>query len=377
MIVLYLNACPEGVRGDVTKWLMEISTGIYVGRLSLRTREALWERICKYSGSGSAVMVCSARNEQGFVYYVYNSSWQPVDFDGLTLMRRPLPVSKKTNGERAKLVDEEKNKNIAVPNLQIGRDVPRNTDGLSVTEQQAVAVQMETGQIQGTIEMSQQKMNYGQTPQKQANQTAQKGDISARTVKSTFRRNNLPLPYESWVSDTPLPKSFVVLDTETTGLDSETDHLVEIASVKVIEGKIVDEFQCLVKCEAELPQVIRDLTGLTDEDLEKGGISVSQEISYLFDFIGDAWIVGHNAAFDIRFLLKACEINGISPLHFKAMDTVSIARDVLGSSVANYRLETLTRHFGISEKQSHRALPDARLTASLYIKLNEKLDSAN
>jgi DNA polymerase III epsilon subunit-like protein len=59
------------------------------------------------------------------------------------------------------------------------------------------------------------------------------------------------------------------------------------------------------------------------------------------------------------------------------MDTVSIARDVLGSSVANYRLETLTRYFGISEKQSHRALPDARLTASLYIKLNEKLDSAN
>ena len=185
------------------------------------------------------------------------------------------------------------------------------------------------------------------------------------------------MPYESWVSDTPLPKGFVVLDTETTGLDSETDHLVEIASVKVIEGKIVDEFQCLVKCEAELPQVIRDLTGLTDEDLEKGGISVSQAISYLFDFIGDAWIVGHNAAFDIRFLLKACEINGISPLHFKAMDTVSIARDVLGSSVANYRLETLARHFGISEKQSHRALPDARLTASLYIKLNEKLDSAN
>ena len=322
-------------------------------------------------------MVCSARNEQGFVYYVYNSSWQPVDFDGLTLMRRPLPVSKKVNGERVNLVDTEKHQNIAVPNLQIGRDVPSNTDGLSVTDKSVAAVRMEAGSFQEPIRMPQQKMNHGQNLQKQTNQAAQKGDNSFHAVKSTFRRNNLPLPYESWVSDTPLPKGFVVLDTETTGLDSETDHLVEIASVKVIEGKIVDEFQCLVKCEAELPQVIRDLTGLTDEDLEKGGISVSQAISYLFDFIGDAWIVGHNAAFDIRFLLKACEINGISPLHFKAMDTVSIARDVLGSSVANYRLETLARHFGISEKQSHRALPDARLTASLYIKLNEKLDSAN
>ena len=91
MIVLYLSACPAGVRGDVTKWLIEIATGVYVGQLSLRTREALWERVCKHAGSGSAVMICSARNEQGFIYYVHNSSWEPVDYDGITLMRRPLP----------------------------------------------------------------------------------------------------------------------------------------------------------------------------------------------------------------------------------------------------------------------------------------------
>ena len=65
MIVLYLRACPAGVRGDVTKWLMEISPGIYVGNLSLRVREKLWQRICDNAGSGSAIMICNARNEQG------------------------------------------------------------------------------------------------------------------------------------------------------------------------------------------------------------------------------------------------------------------------------------------------------------------------
>lgn len=100
MTVLLLSACPPGVRGDVSKWLMEITPGVYIGKLTLRTREALWKRVCKQAGKGRAVMVCTARNEQGFVYFVHNTDWQPVDFDGVFLMRRPLPM-KKTKAKRS------------------------------------------------------------------------------------------------------------------------------------------------------------------------------------------------------------------------------------------------------------------------------------
>ena len=90
MVVVTLTDCPPRLRGDLSKWLMEINTGVYVGQLNQRVRDALWKRICDNLPRGRATMVCSANNEQRMVFRVHNTTWQPVDFDGLTLMQRPL-----------------------------------------------------------------------------------------------------------------------------------------------------------------------------------------------------------------------------------------------------------------------------------------------
>ena len=90
MVVVTLTDCPPRLRGDLSKWLMEINTGVYVGQLSRRVREALWKRICDNLPRGRATMVYSANNEQRMEFCVHNTTWQPVDFEGLTLMRRPL-----------------------------------------------------------------------------------------------------------------------------------------------------------------------------------------------------------------------------------------------------------------------------------------------
>lgn len=47
MIVLTLTDCPIALRGDLTKWLLEINTGVYVGRVSARVRDYLWERVVR------------------------------------------------------------------------------------------------------------------------------------------------------------------------------------------------------------------------------------------------------------------------------------------------------------------------------------------
>lgn len=96
MTIVVLTDCPPRLRGDLTKWLLEINTGVYVGNMNPRIRDELWDRICEHVKSGRATMVYRANNEQHMQFRVHNTTWEPVDFDGLTLMRRPLPQTRET-----------------------------------------------------------------------------------------------------------------------------------------------------------------------------------------------------------------------------------------------------------------------------------------
>ncbi|KQB87183.1 type I-E CRISPR-associated endoribonuclease Cas2e [Corynebacterium lowii] len=89
MMVLVVTACPAGLRGDLTKWLMEISPGVFVGRPTARMREQLWDRTVTLVKDGRALLVYSAANEQGMEFKTHRHDWQPTDYEGLTLMLRP------------------------------------------------------------------------------------------------------------------------------------------------------------------------------------------------------------------------------------------------------------------------------------------------
>lgn len=82
MVVVVLEKCPLSLRGDLSKWLQEISPGVYAGHVSARVRDKLWERVCEEAKSGRATMVFSARNEQHMDFRVHNTLWEPIDFDG-------------------------------------------------------------------------------------------------------------------------------------------------------------------------------------------------------------------------------------------------------------------------------------------------------
>lgn len=91
MTVIVLTAVPPGLRGHLTRWLLEISPGVFVGRVTSRVREHLWSRICRHAGeAGRVVMVHAARNEQGLAFRTVGGSWNPIDFDGVMLVRRSL-----------------------------------------------------------------------------------------------------------------------------------------------------------------------------------------------------------------------------------------------------------------------------------------------
>lgn len=89
MMVLIVSSCPPSLRGDLSKWLMEISTGVYVGRLSSRVRDELWDRAVRSSKNGKVLMVYDAMNEQHMEFRLHNCGNTVVDYDGLKMILHP------------------------------------------------------------------------------------------------------------------------------------------------------------------------------------------------------------------------------------------------------------------------------------------------
>lgn len=102
MIVITLTNCPPNLRGDLTKWLQEINTGVYVGRVSARVRDEIWERVKENAKSGTVTMVFSTNNEQRMDFRIHNTNWEPIDYDGLKLILRPSPARLRMKGEQCR-----------------------------------------------------------------------------------------------------------------------------------------------------------------------------------------------------------------------------------------------------------------------------------
>lgn len=151
MIVITLTDCPPALRGDLTRWLQEINTGVYVGQVSARVREELWKRITENAKSGRATMVFSAQKEQRLDFRVHNTLWEPINFDGLKLMLRPSPSRIKTLAEKrngysnaakmrmAKKMAKKKN-NAAEHDSVTYVVVDVETTGLSVSEHEIIEI---------------------------------------------------------------------------------------------------------------------------------------------------------------------------------------------------------------------------------------------
>jgi CRISPR-associated protein Cas2 len=105
LIVVVLSVTPEKLRGELTRWLLEISAGVYVGHLTARVRERLWDRITEDVARGRALMVWSARTEQRLAFRVHNHAWSVEDFDGVSLMRRVTAESRALAARSKDVID--------------------------------------------------------------------------------------------------------------------------------------------------------------------------------------------------------------------------------------------------------------------------------
>jgi CRISPR-associated protein Cas2 len=89
MVVMVLERVPAGVRGELTRWMLELRAGVFVGNVSAMVREKLWEMVCAKAGrGGGGMLVHTCATEQGYTIRCFGSTSKTVvDLDGLLLLR--------------------------------------------------------------------------------------------------------------------------------------------------------------------------------------------------------------------------------------------------------------------------------------------------
>lgn len=158
-------------------------------------------------------------------------------------------------------------------------------------------------------------------------------------------------------------KTYVAFDLETTGLSLDTDNIIEIGALKVVNGKVADRFMEFLKPDAPISPMITNITGITN-NMVAGARPTEVIISDFMDFCEDHVLVGHNIMFDYKFTKKYANLYGYS-FEKKGIDTLKIARKV-HKDLESKSLGALCEHYQIINSAAHRAYHDALATAKVY-----------
>ncbi|MBV9852117.1 MAG: type I-E CRISPR-associated endoribonuclease Cas2 [Armatimonadetes bacterium] len=95
MVLLMLERAPAGLRGELSRWMIEPRAGVFVGRMSAMVRDKLWDMACRQSRGGAALLIYASQTEQGFTVRTHgDTSRAVVDWEGLTLIRQPRQKSR-------------------------------------------------------------------------------------------------------------------------------------------------------------------------------------------------------------------------------------------------------------------------------------------
>lgn len=182
-----------------------------------------------------------------------------------------------------------------------------------------------------------------------------------------------------------LPADYVVIDTETTGLDYECCSIIEISAIRYSNGTQINQFSTLVQPEPWyyldpdsgevkrqfVDQFITDLTGITNEMLENAP-TPETVIPQFMGFISDSILVGHNVNFDVNFLYDAAERHCDKHLTNDFIDTMRLARKLF-PHLSHHRLSDIAAECKVQQPQAHRAEADCIVTAACYETMKEQI----
>ena len=156
---------------------------------------------------------------------------------------------------------------------------------------------------------------------------------------------------------------YVVVDTETTGLKTHRDAIVQIGAVRIADGKLIagDSFERLVNPGRPIPAASTRFHGITD-DMVARAPDIDEILGEFMEFAGDAALIGHNIAFDLAFMERTRAIEN------PTLDTMLLSLGAFPDR-RGHTLEDLAKHYDEPVRDRHTALGDADLTARLFLRL--------
>ena len=160
--------------------------------------------------------------------------------------------------------------------------------------------------------------------------------------------------------------TYCVIDLETTGLDSKSDAIIEVAAIRFDEGGVERTFQSFVDPSRKIPRFIQELTGISEEDVQSAP-RIDDLNAQLEEFIGDSVLIGHNIGFDIGFLKEfGLKWEGAF------FDTLDMSY-ILHPTQLDYSLSGLSLFLDLDISNAHRAMADCENTMSLFLNLLTRL----
>lgn len=166
----------------------------------------------------------------------------------------------------------------------------------------------------------------------------------------------------------------IVFDTETTGLDTENDDIIQIAAVEILNGKIGKMFNEYILTEKPLGESV-EVHKIQEDFLKENGIAAELTFKNFIDFVGESPLVAHNLSYDQAILKSNFQRFGMSlPNGIKQYDSIDITKRFF-PDFPSYKLAYLIDRLKVEGVNSHNAEDDVKATANLLFKLFEKSEN--
>ena len=170
--------------------------------------------------------------------------------------------------------------------------------------------------------------------------------------------------------------TYVVFDIETTGFSVTYDRIIQIAARKVLQGQVVETFECFVNPKMPIPGKITELTSISD-DMVSEALPIEDVLPKFIEFIGDAILVAQNASFDVGHIYANMDRLNIPRKEFAVIDTMQLARNFYSNDLKTFNLKSLARYFKVQQEHHHLADDDTRVTTEIFLQMLQTLYKHN
>ena len=192
-------------------------------------------------------------------------------------------------------------------------------------------------------------------------------------LKRLFAKQFFSPKYTSFFHHVITYKRIVVFDTETTGLDTSNDDIIQIAAVEIVKGKPGNSFECYFATDKDL-RPTQTIHNISNEHLAKKATDKKQGLSAFLDFVGGDSLLAHNVMYDYTILngnLLRVDLDTVDQEANPLFCTLSLTRQLC--KLPSYKLGNILNSLDIEGVNSHDAMDDTKATVNLALYLKDKV----